>query len=173
LRYALETAVGCALGLLVWGAAAAAGVTALVTASHTAAMVLRLAGAGYLIVLGVALLRHRDSSAAVRLPGLRTHLPPFGQGLLNNLLNPKAAVFFTALLPQFLPKGGSTLASTLGLAMIAAAASFVGLASYAVVTHKTRRLVAAQTSAVLDRLAGLTLIGLGIALGLRPTREST
>lgn len=170
LRAALATAAGCALGLLVWGTAAAVGVTALVTASHAAGTVLRVAGACYLAVLGIGLLRSSAEPSDVRLP-LGKHLPPFGQGLLNNLLNPKAAVFFTALLPQFLPRHGPTFVATLFMAVIAAAAELGGLSVYAALAHRARAALANhRRTAMLDRVTGATFVALGARLALSHDR---
>jgi threonine/homoserine/homoserine lactone efflux protein len=160
--HALATAAGCAVGLLVWGAAAAGGVTALITASRIAGIVLRVAGALYLVVLGVGLIRHAGRTADLQLPGLRPRLAPFVQGLLNNLLNPKAAAFFTALLPQFLPSDGPTFMATLLMAAIAAAASLAGLTAYGVLAHRARDMFSSRRlAASLDRVTGTVLIGLG------------
>lgn len=103
--------VGVNTGILAWGAAAAVGVSALLTASMTAHTIVRIAGAPYMIWLGARLLR-----AAVHDRGKNP--PPTGditatagtwrswsRGLLTNLLNPKIGAFYIAILPQFIPTG--------------------------------------------------------------------
>lgn len=88
-----------------------------------------------------------------------SRLSPFAQGLLNNLLNPKAALFFTALLPQFLPRQGSTLVATVLMAVIAAAGSLAGLSVYGLLAHHARTALAnRRTSRALDRVTGVTLV---------------
>ncbi|HEX5926154.1 MAG TPA: LysE family translocator [Baekduia sp.] len=96
-------------GLAVWTAAASAGQAALLVASEPAFLAVKLAGAAYLVFLGATTLVHalrgrgrhaeEDKSRVRRLP------PPTAprQGILNDLGNPKIAVFFTTLLPQFAP----------------------------------------------------------------------
>src|SRR5690349_10633430 len=106
---AVASALGSATGLLVWGAASAAGVAALLAASALAFTAVKVVGAIYLVYLGVQAWRHAGADAglgdadadpaAARSRGTQA---AYRQGLLTNLTNPKAALFFTALLPQFL-----------------------------------------------------------------------
>src|SRR4051812_4154938 len=107
----LATAAGVASGQVAWALATAAGVSALLVASHPAFVLLRVAGAAYLIWLGVAtLLRRKPVAPALGVATLlrRKHVAPapgagrpYRQGVLSNLGNPKMPVFFTSLLPQF------------------------------------------------------------------------
>jgi threonine/homoserine/homoserine lactone efflux protein len=111
-RAAVLTALGINLGILFWVIAAALGLAAVVAASATAFAAIKLAGALYLIYLGLRALR---SSRRRRQPGRPTAAGPadslgrgaLRQGLVSNLLNPKIAVFFTSLLPQFAGAHGS------------------------------------------------------------------
>src|SRR5205823_13843625 len=106
----LRTAQGVAVGQALWTLAASAGVAALVAASQPVFVAVRIAGAAYLVWLGL-------QSLAVAVRGRREEHRPrgsragFRQGLLSNLANPKMAVFFTSLLPQF----GSGFGELLGL----------------------------------------------------------
>ncbi len=106
---------GIVTGLLVWTAAVATGLGALLAASATAYSVLKMAGVAFLLFLGVMSLRsalHRrdlpspDIEVATR--GL-TVRAAYLQGLLTNMLNPKVALTFLALMPQFLPSDPSPL----------------------------------------------------------------
>lgn len=101
----LATAAGIATGLAGYTALAALGVAVLVSASTTALVVLRFAGAGYLVLLGLqslaALRRGAGGRAAAPSPSRSGRGAPFLQGLLNNSLNPKALVFFFTFMPQF------------------------------------------------------------------------
>lgn len=104
--HAFATAFGISTGALLWGAAAAGGATALLTVSHIAYTSLRVAGAAYLLWMGAGLLKalRREPALAVdprpqaaRLSG------SYRRGLTTNLLNPKIGVFYTAMLPRFIP----------------------------------------------------------------------
>lgn len=108
------TAAGILLGLAVLGVAAALGVTALLAASETVSVLVRIAGGIYLVWLGVQSLRswfrlrgqRRDALAGIDADGPAEGVPGrrwscFRQGLVSNLLNPKVVAFYLALFPQF------------------------------------------------------------------------
>ena len=110
-RGGLAAALGIGLGCIVHALAAAFGLAALLAASAAAFDVLKLAGATYLLWLGAGLLRRAiraapGASSAAQPDALVSVAAPLGailrQGLLTNLLNPKVAIFFLALLPQFI-----------------------------------------------------------------------
>ena len=141
-RTALMTALGSASGLLVWGIASAVGIAAIFRVSATAFTAVRLAGAAYLVVLGLQAIRRARQHAAesARAPSLslteRRQPPPrqrFRQGLLTNLLNPKAGAFFVAVLPQFIGVGESVLATTLFFATLDAGIAMLALSLYTMV----------------------------------------
>jgi RhtB (resistance to homoserine/threonine) family protein len=170
-RAGLLTAIGSATGLLVWGAAAALGVAALLAASATLFTALKIVGAAYLVLLGLQALRHAGEGRLVAdARGAGRALPVAAavrQGLLTNLLNPKAALFFTALLPQFVSPADPVLAVSALMTAIASAASLIGLTAYATAAAAGRH--ALQRPAVarrLDQLAGAVFIALGIRIAL-------
>ena len=110
-RGGLAAALGIGLGCIVHALAAAFGLAALLAASAAAFDVLKLAGATYLLWLGAGLLRRAiraapGASSAAQPDALVSVAAPLGailrQGLLTNVLNPKVAIFFLALLPQFI-----------------------------------------------------------------------
>jgi len=107
-------AAGSAAGNLVWGAASVLGVAALLHTSASAFSTLKLAGAGYLLVLGVQALRaaaHGDALAPVAATE-RSHsstAAAFRRGLASDLLNVKVGLFWTALVPQFVSADSSAL----------------------------------------------------------------
>lgn len=158
------TAGGSASGLLLWGAAAAVGLAAVLRASAVAFDAVRILGAAYLVLLGVRLLwSSRGQSGAPAMDASPTRRPFYVQGLLTNLLNPKAAAFFTALLPQFIDRGSPVFATTLLFAVIAAIASFSGLSLYAAAASRTRAVLEVpRVRKVLERASGLALIALGL-----------
>ncbi len=122
-RAGVLTALGVSTGQAVWTLAASAGVAALLVASEPAFLALKLAGAAYLVFLGAqALLAAVRGAAAHALPGAGPQrLAPatgYRQGVVSNLGNPKMAVFFTSLLPQFAPTGGGSFAAMLALGLV-------------------------------------------------------
>jgi threonine/homoserine/homoserine lactone efflux protein len=161
---ARRTALGTASGLMVWGAASACGVAAVLNASAEAYTTVKLAGAAYLIWLGIQAIRHAGAHEPTGGTGAGS---PFRQGLLCNLLNPKAGVFFTALLPQFVSPQDPALAVSLLMTTIAAAASLIWLTVYAtIIPWAGDVLRRAPVRRAIDRVTGTVLIGLGVRLAL-------
>jgi RhtB (resistance to homoserine/threonine) family protein len=170
-RAAVATALGINAGLLVWAVAAALGVAAVIQASGTAFTVLKLAGAAYLVWLGVrALVDAWRGTDAARARAPRGRTSPFRQGLLSNLFNPKIALVYTTLIPQFVDRGGSEIAQTFVLAGVFIAMGLVWLTGYALLVAQVgallrrpsvRRVVNAVTGAV------LTVLGVRLAFERR------
>ena len=161
---ARRTALGTASGLMVWGVASACGVAAVLNASAEAYTTVKLAGAAYLIWLGIQAIRHAGAHETAG--GARSG-SPFRQGLLCNLLNPKAGIFFTALLPQFVSPQDPALAVSLLLTAIAAATSLVWLTVYATLVPRAGDVLRRPpVRRALDRVTGTVLIGLGVRLAL-------
>jgi threonine/homoserine/homoserine lactone efflux protein len=157
----IATAAGVVSGQLVWALAASAGLSAVLLASAPLFMAIRIAGAAYLVLLGVQALvaairgAHRvDADAAPR-----RRRAPYRQGVLSNLGNPKMAVFFTSLLPQF----GSSFAAMLALGLVFATLTLVWLSAYAVAVAKaTNFLQRSWVRRALDAATGLVLVALGL-----------
>nr|WP_269330245.1 LysE family translocator [Kineosporia babensis] len=176
--HAFATALGINTGALIWGVAAAAGATALLTASETAYTVLRFAGAGYLVWMGFGLLRSLwRRSASVELgaavEGRPRLLVSYRRGMTTNLLNPKIGVFYMAMIPQFIPEGTSHLLMGVLLAlvhdiegMVWFTALILGVERIGAVLRRLRvRRRTAQRS--LDGVTGVVLIGFGVDLAVR------
>jgi threonine/homoserine/homoserine lactone efflux protein len=169
-REAAATAAGIVAGLFVWGAAAAVGVSALLTAMRAAYDVLRYAGAAYLVWFGVRLLVRAARGAAGTAPGdvvQRSAWRAARQGLATNLLNPKVGVFYVALLPQFLPPESDPLAVGLLLAGVhglISAVWFTVLITLAAALGRWLRRPA--TVRAIDGITGTTLIGFGVKLAV-------
>jgi RhtB (resistance to homoserine/threonine) family protein len=167
-RPALGTSVGVAVGLLVWTLASALGVAAVVHASATAFTTLKLIGAAYLVWLGIQTLRSaahgsgggRSAGSDARRMGAGRG---FRQGLISNLANPKIAVFFTSLVPQFVGAGHGVLVPSLLLGALFALMTVAWLCGYALVASKAAGvLTRPRVKAALDRISGCVLIGLGL-----------
>ncbi|RSD09322.1 LysE family translocator [Amycolatopsis eburnea] len=165
-RAGIAAGVGIALGVFAWVVAIALGVAAVLTASAVAFTVVKLVGAAYLVFLGVkawlAVRRgeYRDLGGERKDP-LKAGAA-FRQGLFTNLLNPKVAVYFLALLPQFLPADGSTL-QTLELAAIATAGTVVWFVTLAVVVGALKKVFRdGRVRRGLDAVLGSLLVALGL-----------
>jgi threonine/homoserine/homoserine lactone efflux protein len=165
-RAGVATALGVALGQAVWTCAAAAGVVALLRASQPAFTALRLIGAAYLVLLGLQALRaaFRRRRVEGRLAAGRAGTTPAAalrQGLLSNLANPKMAVFFTSLLPQF----GEAFATLLSLGLVFALLTFLWLAAYGIVVARARRLLGRdRVRRAFDAVTGVVLVAFGLRL---------
>ncbi|PXX57786.1 threonine/homoserine/homoserine lactone efflux protein [Nocardia tenerifensis] len=166
--------VGIGLGCLVWASASLVGLTALLAASTVGYNAVRIAGATYLLCLGVSALRKtlgrnssrgdRDSDTAP-IPTARGGYAALRAGALTNLLNPKVGVFYISLLPQFLPVGPGSAGWGILLVAIHLVVTFTWypiLISWAA-TARTW-LQQQQVRRWLDRVTATVLIGLGVKL---------
>ncbi|MFD1213072.1 LysE family translocator [Arthrobacter sp. GCM10027362] len=166
--YAWATALGVATGAMLWGIAAAVGISALLTASETAYRVLTTAGAGYMLWLGASMIwkSFRGSAghaaAEARAPVAASPWQGWLVGAGTNLLNPKVGVFYIAAIPQFLPAGTAPL---LMGAVLAGVHCVLSLAWFAVLIlgggYARRWLASPKSLAVIDRVTGLVLVAFG------------
>ena len=168
-RAGMVSSLGIAAGCLVHTAAAALGISLLLRASPVAYDALRLAGAAYLIYLGVQALRQQNPGVGITT--LRsTPLPKiFWQGFVTNVLNPKVALFFLAFLPQFAdPAHGSFELQILllGLIFIANGAWVCLLVAWSAARAAQWLQGRAKTVNWIQRGSGALLLGLGLHLAL-------
>jgi threonine/homoserine/homoserine lactone efflux protein len=175
-RVVLPTAIGTCSGLFAWGTASSLGVAAILAASAELYAVLRLAGAAYLVALGLLALRaaitgrHVDdpwappvSEAGVSMSGMAG----FRSGLLTNLLNPKIGVFYATLLPQFIPPGAPPLPTSLLLAGIHAALGIAWLCLYGgLLARAGDQVRRGPVRRVLEGVTGAVLLALGARVAL-------
>ena len=168
-RAAVMTAFGINVGILFWVMAAALGLAAVVSTSASAFAAIKLAGAAYLVYLGLQALRSARRDRQEHEPSVRSAPSSrlaFRQGLVSNILNPKIAVFFTSLLPQFVGAHGSA-GNLLLLGLLFNAMGIGWLICYATAVARGRNvLVRPRVKRTLDRISGLVLVGLGTRLGL-------
>jgi threonine/homoserine/homoserine lactone efflux protein len=159
-RSGIRTAFGVSSGQAIWALAAAAGLAAVLQASEPAFLALRLAGAAYLVYLGVhALWSALRGTAPHAAPARRG--APYRQGLLSNLGNPKMAVFFTSLLPQF----GTSFAGLLALGLVFCALTLTWLSAYALVIARAGNFLRhPSVRRVLDAVTGAVLVTFGLRL---------
>ena len=169
-RAGIFTALGVSAGQACWTIAASAGVAALLIASEPAFVALKLLGAAYLVFLGAQALY----GAFVRGPG-RAHEAPsaprvsplaaFRQGVISNLGNPKMAVFFTSLLPQFTPSGEASFGALLALGLLFCLMTLVWLSAYSFAVAKAGNLLRRpKVRRTLDAILGTVLVALGARL---------
>ena len=118
----------------------------------------RLLGAAYLVYLGLQLLLRRGDARSHAGGSSRR---AFRQGLLSNLGNPKMAVFFTSLLPQF----GSSFSGLVALGLVFCSLTFVWLTGYAVAVAKAGDVLRRpRIRRALDRVTGVVLVAFGLRL---------
>jgi len=165
----VSTAFGVLCGQAVWTLASSSGLSAVLLASEPVFAAVKYAGAAYLIFLGLQALRaalrndaHEPSGlAADGPPGPRSRLACFRRGLLSDLGNPKMAVFFTSLLPQF----GSNFAALALLGLVFCAMTFTWLACYALVIAQIGGLLRrSPVRRALDATTGAALVIFGVRL---------
>lgn len=157
---ARATALGVNLGIFLWTLAAALGLAAVIAASAAAFTAIKLLGAVYLVYLGVRALLGSHEPRAVVARG-----SAFRQGLASNLLNPKIAVFFTSLLPQFVDADHARPQDLLLLGVLFNCMGVVWLLTYAELAARGRNVLGRpRVKRAVDRLTGVALVGLGVRL---------
>ncbi len=171
-RLAQRTIMGNLTGICVHGAALAIGLSALLVASATAYTVVKLAGAAYLVWLGIQTIRAArrpavTPDAALEGAGPITPRRAYVQGLVSTVLNPKPALFFLTFLPQFIDRHGSVLAQTLFLTALHVLVGLVWLTAYAHMVHRARQVLTGNRfRAWLERSTGAVLIALGVRVAV-------
>jgi threonine/homoserine/homoserine lactone efflux protein len=172
-KAAIYAAMGFNLGILFHTALAAFGVSAILRASALAYQGVKLAGAAYLIYIGVQTWRSRPGALD---PTGADYLSPgaiFRQTIIGNVLNPKVALFFLAFLPQFVdPAQGNAGAQTAVYGALFMVSSFPIFAAVALfsgfIGDRLKRNARIETW--LQRIAGTVLVSLGLALAMPESR---
>src|SRR5215467_13913785 len=173
-RAGLATAAGTVTGLVVWAAAAALGLAALVRASEIGYSVVRWCGAAYLIVLGTQLLwrSRRDHSATSdrtadpdQESAAGRRLGNYLAGVGTNLFNPKVGVFFVSFLPVFIPRGAPVAPTSLLLGAIFLAEGIIWLVTIVLLGDRLGAVIGRpRIRRRLERLTGVVMIGFGLRL---------
>ncbi|MDF0729542.1 LysE family translocator [Pseudomonas entomophila] len=114
-QQAVRAALGINAGCLLWGAAVAFGLGALIAVSELAYNLLKYCGAAYLAWLGLNMLLRPRTALAPAQSDAKPGGNWFLKGLLGNALNPKVGIFYVSFLPQFIPQGQPLVAWTFGL----------------------------------------------------------
>jgi len=171
----VATAIGVALGQATWSIATSIGVAALLVAAEPAFAALKLAGAAYLIYLGAqslwSALRGRGAHPTLDRAGARLQTATaLRQGIVSNLTNPKMAVFFPSLLPQFVAVDTPPFVPLLALGLLFCLMTLAWLTAYAFAVARAgdvlRRSAVRRT---IEAVTGLVLVAFGVrvAVGAR------
>ncbi|WP_435105150.1 LysE family translocator [Arhodomonas sp. AD133] len=172
MKVGIASSLGVATGALVHVLAAALGISAILMASATAFMLVKYAGAAYLIYLGIQALRSAGTRVAVPARGEAHRVgvfEAFRQGVLIDVLNPKVAVFFMAFLPQFVrADAGPVPMQLLLLGVAVIAVGIVVELTFVALVARVTRLVRDNPALArwLDRVLGSVMIALGARLAL-------
>lgn len=169
----MATAAGISSGLLVHATLSALGLSVLLQRSAEAYRLVQWAGAAYLIWLGIDSWRRARHIPEAEPPGAAAGVRPapvapqrsFAEGFLTNLLNPKVALFYLALLPQFVGPGAGALPRSLFLASIHIGMGVLWLGGLLLTVNASRRWV--RGGAVrrwMERVSGSLLLALGVRL---------
>jgi homoserine/homoserine lactone efflux protein len=161
-----RSAIGASLGILTANALyftlSATGVAAVLVASREVFLALQWVGAGYLMWLGLCMMLARDRREADALPVLVAQ--SFVRGVVVQGANPKALVFFLALLPQFIDSSASVLPQVLILGVSSVVIELAVLALYARAAVHARRVAGGRLTTPLKRVGGALLLAAGARL---------
>lgn len=166
-RLAASASIGIALGCLVWGTAVSLGLGAVLRASEMAYAIVKFAGAGYLVWLGLQLLWKPRASLEIASgePTSGNGTAAFWRGFLTNLLNPKVGVFYVTFLPQFVPAGANVAGYSFMLACLHVVLTLAWLAALIAATVPLGRFLRQPKAvATLDRLTGGIFVAFGVKL---------
>lgn len=165
------TALGIASGQLIWAFATSIGIVAVLIASEPLFLAVKYTGAAYLIYLGIQALREAiwpsittTKATGQAFPDRRLKpLAAYRQGLISDLGNPKMAVFFASLLPQFVPSGGATFSALLFLGVVFSLMTLIWLVLYAAFISKfSDFLRRSSVSRLIEGITGTALLVLGL-----------
>jgi threonine/homoserine/homoserine lactone efflux protein len=167
----LATASGMAIGSMLYVLATAFGLAAVFTFFPTSYLILKLAGAAYLIYLGSVTLIHSGETIGTK-PKLRTYnnAQIFRQGIIVELTNPKTALFFIAFLPQFVdPVSGNVVLQLILLGMIYSLIAFSSDLLVIFISAQLGKWLSSHPAFTLwqDRISGAILISLGSYIALQ------
>lgn len=167
-RLAQRTIAGNLTGVAVHGVALAVGLSALLVASATAYTAVKLAGAAYLVYLGIQTFRSAGRAAAPESPTSDPRARrPYVQGLVSTVLNPKPALFFLTFVPQFVDRDRSVLGQTLFFTLLHIVVGLVWLTTYAHLVDRARHALRRErVRRWVERSTGAVLVALGLRVAV-------
>jgi threonine/homoserine/homoserine lactone efflux protein len=160
-RGALGTVLGNSVGVLMWAALSAIGVSSLVLASEVAYTALKICGAIALVLLGLRSLLHRTPT-----PETRPARGGWRTGLVTSVANPKLAVFFVALFPQFLSPGEAVLPAALAMGAVIVAVDVVWFSILIYAVDRARTVLRPRVQSIMQRITGGVMVALGLRLAI-------
>lgn len=168
-RSGLAAAAGSGSGTLIWAALVGFGLAAVLEQSAQAFRWIKIAGGLYLLYLGISSFMKARKAAKEGLPGDGNQGPlryskrsAYASGLVSTLLNPKVGLFFLAVVPQFIPHGGNTLAMAMMLGLTLGIIGTLYLFSIAMLAYKTMKwLRKPKVNKVIERSSSAILAVLG------------
>jgi RhtB (resistance to homoserine/threonine) family protein len=168
-RAGVRTVAGNEVGVVVWAVLSVAGISALIAASEIAFVALKVIGAAVLVGLGVQSLRAARRAETLPAPDQpqprRRH--PFRDGVVTSLANPKLAVFFVALFPQFVGRRDTVLATALLMAALIVVFDFAWYTALAVIVSRARHAFdRSRLARWFERISGSILIALGVRVAV-------
>jgi threonine/homoserine/homoserine lactone efflux protein len=165
-RASICSNLGILAGNLVYFTLSATGLGIVLLASYDLFFAIKWIGAAYLIWLGVAALLKKSSAPTTPSRAHRSSAPRlFVNGLVLQLANPKALLFFTALLPQFIDPAQSLSLQVAILAVTSVVIEFFALLAYGALSARASRLASGSgMTRWLDRLSGSLLIAAGLGM---------
>ena len=165
-REAFATTAGNSVGVLTWALLSAVGVSAVVAASQVAFELLKLAGAAFLVVLGVLTIVRARRGEELPQQRRRSDRSALRDGVVTSLANPKLSVFFVALFPQFVPDGAPVLPLTIAMGVLVVLIDLAWYSLLALLVTRAHRAAKAAFAHRLERFTGAVLVALGVRLAL-------
>ena len=169
-RGVLLATSGIGLALVIWVAATAVGLSALLRTSGEVLFALKIVGACYLAYLGIRTLlesRRRPDDLLARTPPAAPAHAVFRQGFLSAISNPKLGVFFVTFLPQFVLPGQAVLPRLLELGVIFAVIGWIWMNAYGLFVTRLRDIITApRVRQWMQRVTGVVLLGFGARLAI-------
>ncbi|WP_136707083.1 LysE family translocator [Agromyces sp. H66] len=172
MRRGLATAAGIVAGLCLHAGLAVAGLTTLLASTPSALFLLQLVGAAVLLWFGISMLRATRTTPHPQ-PGTRSDRREFVRGFLTNATNPKALLFFAAILPQFIGAGDGSGTRTAVLAATVVLGSAIWWAGAVVFVRLLGLGRSPAAERVVTSIGGLTLIAIALLLAVLSIAERT
>jgi threonine/homoserine/homoserine lactone efflux protein len=164
----LSGVLGIETGNISYFALSALGIGAVLAASPNLFTIIKWVGAVYLTLMGIKMLFSRPvrTNGEQPDPASSTSFTMYIQGVVTQLTNPRALIFFTAILPQFISPGAHLTIQFVMLGLVSILVEIPVLSAYGWLASKGGRLISPKFATLPDRIAGTFLIAAGAGLAL-------